>query len=113
MEMVRIFVGEREEGLWSVKMLDQLQDEFRLFFSRVNDRKWLYDFFDRNKSDLYGGFYRGISIDDAVIKTLDELEEMEDMLYYYAEQGFKDKSSTLQHLFRPLNNYEYFISVHQ
>jgi hypothetical protein len=44
---------------------------------------------------------------------LKEVEEMEDALYDYSEQGFANSNTCLQHLFKPLNNYEYAIAAHQ
>jgi hypothetical protein len=38
---------------------------------------------------------------------------MENSLYDFSEQGFQGTETTLQHLFKPLNNFEYAISRHQ
>jgi hypothetical protein len=113
MKTVRIFVGDNDEGVWSIQMPEQKENEFELFFDRLRNEDWLYNFFDKNNADLYSGFFRNMTIEDAVSNTLEEIEEMEDALYHYAEQGFKDKSTTLQHLFRPLNNFEYTIAIYQ
>ncbi len=38
---------------------------------------------------------------------------MENSLYEYSEQGFGNSGNDLQHLFKPLNNFEYTITAHQ
>ncbi len=114
MKLVRIFVSDNsEDGLWSIHLEGELQNEFDKFFDLMNDVEWLHDFFEKNKADLTGGFFGSITIGDAVLKTLEEIRAMEDALYDYAEQGFVDSDNNLQHLFKPLNNFEYAITVHQ
>ena len=46
----------------------------------------------------------------AVSRTLIEAEEMEDALYDLSEEG---GNGALQHVFKPLNNFEYAIVTHQ
>jgi hypothetical protein len=89
------------------------QSEFEEFFDHVNDAEWLHDFFDQNKADLHGDFFGSLSISEAVSRTLDEAEEMENSLYDFSEQGFQGTEITLQHLFKPLNDFEYAISRRQ
>lgn len=114
MKIVRIFVSENsEDGLWSIYLDGEAQNEFDQFFDLVNDPEWLYDFFEKNNADLSSGFFGNITISEAVLKTLDEVQQMEEVLYDYAEQGFEDGSNNLQHLFKPLNNFEYAITIHQ
>lgn len=102
-----------DDGIWSVRLGEERHSEFDKFFDRMNDVEWLYDFFEKNKEDLISGFFGTINIRNAVFKTLSEIEEMEDLLYDYAEQGFTDGKNNLQHLFKPLNNHEYVITAHQ
>jgi len=114
MKLVPIFVSEdSEEGLWSIQLDGETQSEFEKFFDLINDIEWLHNFFDQNKADLHGGFFGSITIGVAVSRTLDEAEEMEDSLYNYSEQGFEGSDNNLQHLFKPLNNFEYTITGHQ
>ncbi|WP_133998434.1 hypothetical protein [Dinghuibacter silviterrae] len=79
----------------------------------MNDINWLYNFFDRNKADLHGGFFGSITSEIAVLRTLNEAEKMEDLLYDFLEEGFNGSVNNLQHLFKPLNNFEYTIANHQ
>lgn len=111
MKFVRIFGAEEtEEGLWSIQLEGELQSEFEKFFDLVNDIEWLHDFFDRNKADLHSGFFGSITMGVAVSRTLIEAEEMEDALYDLSEEG---GNGALQHVFKPLNNFEYTIVTHQ
>ena len=114
MKIVPIFVPDNsEEGLWSIHVGGEPQNEFEKFFDVMNDIEWLHNFFEQNRADLHGGFFGSISIGLAVSRTLEEVEEMENSLYDYSEQGFKGRDSNLQHFFKPLNNFEYSITAHQ
>jgi hypothetical protein len=114
MKFISIFVSDSsEDGVWSMRFKDESQDEFDRFFDRVNDPEWVRNFFARNKTDLLTGFFGNITIQEAVLRTLKEAEELEDMLYDYAEQGFEGSDNNLQYLFKPLNNFEHVIAVHQ
>jgi hypothetical protein len=114
MKLVPIFISEdSEDGLWSIHLDGESQNEFDKFFDLANDIEWLHRFFDQNKADLHGGFFGSITIGLAVSRTLDEVEEMENSLYDYSEQGFGGGGNNLQHLFKPLNNFEYTIATHQ
>ena len=114
MKLVPIFTAhDSEDGLWSIQLEGETQSEFEAFFDHVYDIEWLHDFFDQNGFDLHGGFFGSTSIRDAVSRTLVEAEEMENALYDVSEQGFEIRGSSLQHLFKPLNNFEYAISIHQ
>src|SRR3569833_2806212 len=114
MKFVRIFGAEdSEEGLWSIQLDSETQSEFEKFFDLVNDVEFLHRFFDRNKADLYGGYFGNITMDMAVSKTLSEAEEMEDVLYDLSDRGFKGGDDALKHVFKPLNNFEYAINTHQ
>jgi len=113
MKLVPIFVpDDSEDGLWSILFDSESQNEFDKFFDLMNDIEWLHAFFERNKADLNSGFFGHVTIKVAVLRTIGEVEEMEDTLYDYSERGFSG-SGNLQHLFKPLNNFEYAITIHQ
>src|SRR5258708_8631785 len=108
MELIRIFISPySEDGIWSIQLDGGSQSEFDKFFDQVNDIEWLHHFFDQNKADLQSGFFGSIPIGVAVSRTLDEAEEMENLLFDFSEKGFKGEDDSLQHLFKPLNNFEY------
>jgi hypothetical protein len=114
MKLVPIFVrDDSEDGLWSIHLDGEPQNEFDKFFDETNDIERLHSFFEQNKADLDGGFFGTITTEEAVLRTLDEVEEMENSLYNYSEKGFQGRDSNLQQLFKPLNNFEYVINTHQ
>jgi hypothetical protein len=114
MKLVPIFVAQdSEDGLWSIQLDGESQSEFERYFDLVNDIEWLHNFFEQNKADLHSGFFGSITIELAVSRALDEAEEMENALYDYSEKGFFGGDNNLQHLFKPLNNFEYTITTHQ
>ena len=114
MKLISIFVSDdSEEGLWSIHLNGESQNEFGKFFNQMNDPEWLHEFLGKNKIDLNSGFFGNITIGEAVLRIMEEAEEMEDTLYDYSEEGFTNGSINLQHLFKPLNNFEYAITIHQ
>jgi hypothetical protein len=114
MKLVPIFIAQdSEDGLWSIHLDGELQSEFERFFDLVNDTEWLHNFFDLNKADLHSGFFGTLNLGEAVVRTLEEAEEMESTIYDFSEQGFDGGLNNLQHLFKPLNNFEYTITKHQ
>lgn len=113
MKLIRTFVSDSEaDGIWSVKFENEDQSEFDKFFDRVLNVDWIYQFFDKNRADLFSGFFGKITINNAVLRTLEEARGFTTALYSLAKNGFSE-SMGLQYLFKPLNNYEYAISVHQ
>jgi len=113
MKLVPIFVSEKSsDGLWSIRFDGEPQNEFEKFFNLMEDLEWLHHFFVSNKADLYSGYFGHVTIDSAGARTMDEAEEMEDTLNDYLAMGFAG-GDNLQHFFKPLNNFEYSIAVHQ
>lgn len=113
MKLVRIFVSEKsKEGLWSIHLNGEPQNEFDKFFDLMDSIEWLHNFFTINEADLYSGYFGPLTINSAALRTMDEADEMEDTLYDFSERGFV-ASGNLQYFFKPLNNFEYSIVVHQ
>lgn len=112
--MVRIFVEEKgENGLWAIHLDGKQQNELDEFFDQMYVPEYLYNFFESHKYDLWAGFFGKMTIEEAVRKTLDEVEEIGEALFEYAKQGFSGNANCLQHLFKPLNNQEYVICALQ
>ncbi|PUZ26979.1 hypothetical protein GA0116948_104262 [Chitinophaga costaii] len=112
MKIVCIFV-EGNNGLWSIQLPGEPQHEFDKFFNAINDVEWLKNFFTRNEDDLCSGYFRQVNVNNAVLKTFEEAAGMEDALYTYWEQGCLHRGGSLEHLFKPLHNFEYAVGFHQ
>ncbi len=102
-----------EGCLLSVLYDDKEKDEFRYIMEYWNDVEYLRSFFMEQKSHLNDGFYRNISISEAVRKTIEEAKELEEYIKRTAKKGKLDASYTLQSIFKPLNDNEYTIKLHQ
>lgn len=105
MKIVSIFAIV-SESLYSAQFAEDGKDELSNIFENWNDVEYLKSFFEEHKQDLQGGFYGNISIEEAIEKTLDEAEVLENQLYETAINGKQDEKGTLQSLFKPLNDNE-------
>jgi hypothetical protein len=114
MKLISIFVSDdSEEGVWSIHLNGESQNEFDKFFDQMNDPEWLHKFLEKNKADLNSGFFGNITIEEAVLRIMEEAGEMENTLYDYSEEGFTSGRVNLQNLFKPLNNLEYTITIYE
>lgn len=104
MRIVNIF-EIYEEALYAIQLNNEVQDEFRKVFSNWSDVEYLTDFFTENEALLTEeGFWRGISIEDAVFKTIEDAEYLEEYLLEVAQKGTIDEYNDLQSkLFKPLS----------
>lgn len=82
------------------------KDEFRRLFSNWTDPEYLDAFFTKNQTDLHKDFFDFISIEDAILLTIEEAGLLEQELIDIAENGKNGNHDTLQTLFKPLNNRE-------
>lgn len=102
-----------EECLLSVVYDDKEIDEFRYIMECWNDVEYLRSFYIEQKSHLNGAFYGNISVSEAVRITIEEAKELEEYIKRTAKKGKLDISYSLQSIFKPLNNNEYTINLHQ
>ncbi len=105
-----------KDSLYAIKY-DDVQDEFENnefddnsandIFSRIfnnwNDVEYLEAFFNEHKEDLQREFFNYISIEEAIYQTIEEANELEDLILQIAESGKTDRGQTLQTLFKPLH----------
>lgn len=92
-----------EEALASIKYVEEAVDAFTGCFSLWENVEYLESFFVENKVDLFSGFWR-MSIEEAVLKTLDEARMFKGDILYYAEQGRTESARWLEdYIFRPLH----------
>ena len=105
-----------KDSLYAIRY-DDVQDEFENnefddnssndIFSRIfnnwNDVEYLEAFFNEHKEDLQREFFNYISIEEAIYQTIEEANELEDLILQIAESGKTDRGQTLQTLFKPLH----------
>ena len=115
MKIVRIF-GPREskeegEGLWSLEYEGNKLSEFEKLLDLWDDPEYMYQFCLEHLADVRKKFGYAINPEAAADELMDEAEELLAFLVRMAKrQHFDD---VLQHVFRPLNNFETNITVLQ
>jgi hypothetical protein len=105
MKLIRIFV-HKKNTLYSIQFDNDYLNEFRKAFDQWEDVEYLRQFFEENKSDLQSGFYGDISVEEAVLDTIDEAGEFEEYIRREAKRGEIDNEPNLNILFNTLNKYE-------
>ena len=111
MQIICIFDSgdfSKHGGLFSTKSEKENLSEFELFFSRMRDQEWLFNFFKGNLLELKS-FNASLSIEQAIVKTSLEIEQIEESLYQTFNNGCYGEDVGLDQIFRPLNNHEYEI----
>lgn len=113
MELIPIFANEQNDfekgGLLAInfKIDKKDKDEYHKFFDNWSDTSYLLAFFKSNSKDLYSGFYNEITIDQAIDKTLDELDFLKAKINELVTKGFNSKEINLDNLFQPLKPMDY------
>ncbi len=103
-DIVRIFGGEIP-CLSSFRFEINGLDEFNKVMDEWNDVEYLTDFFTRNESDLNSSFIGGITIEEAVKETLDDVSALETKLMNLAQSSSTNNSgSGLDAMFKDLYN---------
>lgn len=95
-----------KDKLWSVQYEGKSTHELKLLQGHWSDVQWLQDFFDEHESDLKSGFYDQIKVDDAVELTIDEADELFELME-------ENNGDYLDELFKPLDDREYRIKDFQ
>lgn len=96
------------EGLYAVRFPGESRDEFeRLFDLWLHDVEFLYQFFLHQQQDLRTGYYKGITVEEAIRATRSEAKSLRHMFVRLAREGLRDKKIVLDALFQPLHNNEY------
>lgn len=101
MKIVSIF-EVLNEALLSVQYDDCDTNEFEYTMECWTDIEYLRAFFKEHKEDLNSKFYNGITVNEAIQRTLNEAEKLEKQLIRIAKLGKYDCENTLQTLFKPL-----------
>lgn len=95
-------------ALLAVQYEGEEEHELGRLFELWQDTEYLFDFFELHKKDLQSSFYQEkiglVSVEEAVIKTLEEAERFEELLLEAANTGKTDEFETLHDLvFEPLH----------
>lgn len=117
MQIVHIFALVRE-CLYSVlfETTDQRESgveqerrthEFDRLFDFWTDPVQLRTFFEAHEADLEDPFWEGLAVEEAILKTKKEAQELKKKLLAFAEADRQGKSLHLSELFSPLT-YERF-----
>lgn len=110
MKIIPIFNPDLVPGIYTVQYDDNEiePDEFARIFDLWNSPLILDAFFNENIQDLQSGYFKSITIREAIEITIDEANGFEELLLSYESNG-----ANVLNLFKPLNNYEYRIVDHQ
>jgi hypothetical protein len=106
-------IRKNSNNLTAVRFEGNEVNEFEKLFDNWTDVEFLFNFFEEHIEDLESGFYTDTSIDNAVNKTIEEAEDLEEIILGLSESGEYDDSQTLQSLFKPLDNRKSGLEVHQ
>ncbi len=78
-------------------------NEFAKCFKLWNDPIYLREFFEQHQKELNNKFWKGITIEEAIIKTRKDARLFEEELIYIAETGKTERYEILSKLFKPLS----------
>lgn len=109
MEIIIIFVNETNPILLSSCYKDGDEDEFSKVLKNWQDPEYLKDYFTQNKKYLES-FYKNISIQDAVTKTLKDAKDFESRLLSLAKISLKGNIG-LDKIFTKLHKYDYEVEL--
>lgn len=105
MKIISIF----GKNLFAIKYADETKDEFSRLFELWQDAEYLVEFFESHKSDLEGGFWGTISVENAILETFEYARNFENILLELSEQSEKEQIGGLEDIFSPLHDSQYQI----
>lgn len=85
MEIITIFA----DLLYSVKFQKKGVHEFAKVFNTWQNPEVLFDFFENNKKDLEDGYFGKINVEDAVLMTIEEADDLQQYLLQIGKSGNK------------------------
>lgn len=109
MELVRIITdADTGAGLYAVRFPGEDADELtRLFRLWTSDIQFLFDFFTEHKARLMRGYYNGVSVQEAVMATRHEADELHRKLLRIARGGLESRGEELESLFLALDDRQF------
>jgi hypothetical protein len=95
-------------SLYAVKYDNEDGNTYRVLINRWQDVEFLEQFFEDNKKDLQSGFYGNITIEEAVLQTIDESARFDRIILNSAKQGLTNTSKVLEEVvFTSLHKNDY------
>lgn len=85
------------DTLWAVRYDNEEDNSLRIVFNQWNDPEWLWDFFEKNISDLES-YFKITDLGQAIYDTLNDSDELECLILDISPNANLDK------YFRPLEN---------
>jgi hypothetical protein len=114
MELIDIFVDDISgEGIYAMRWGENEEDEFERNLNLWADPECVIDYLEANKDYLQTEYFEDESIETIARKIEKEALELEALIFQLAEAGFADSQLALQNLFKPLENTDYVLYVHQ
>ena len=92
-----------EDSLYAVLFEHEQDHELERLFNLWNDAEYLEEFFQNNQSDLSDVFWGDFSLENAILKTRKDAQQLENKLIQIAHNGKTDRNETLSTFFRPLH----------
>lgn len=105
MKIVRTFVPGLETFKYSVNKPDELTRLFRLWQNPIE----LEEFFEANKAYLAMTFWKNISVENAILKTIKEAKDLENILKGLSIKGRVKIVNSLNDLFENLDDRQFKI----
>ncbi len=81
-------------NLYSFKFEDQKYNEYHKAFDEWTDAETLKVFFEIHERDLKSGFYKGVEVNDAIMSTIVEAYDFEEVVEHHANAGSLDSIFT-------------------
>jgi hypothetical protein len=103
MEFVCIF--DANTSLLTVHYEENSIDEFSRLFRDWTDIEYLEDFFSKNEIDLLRDHWKGISIEQAVLKTRNDAIKLRTKFSQLSSMEAKARISKFQNFFKPLEKF--------
>lgn len=108
MKIVPIFAKEKKQGLFSIQLSGETEDELTKCLEHWLDPIYLHGFFTTHQDDLNSGYYgKKISIQQAISFTRDEAYHLFEKLNELAISGIESNDKSLSLAFQPLRNGDY------
>ncbi len=95
--------------LYAAKFNSNELDQFASVMNQWRDVVWLRRFFEENITDLQTEFWNHISVNQAVMRTIEEADLFEQKLLSRAEKGKTLPANGIKKLFTPLHPNERYV----